>query len=254
MAVFLLFFFCIFIRSVVRSGASKWTERNWTYYMLNIWINDDLFLSRMHVYVYIYWGFDDTTLCIQTRASSYQKQLLQVMIGFLQFISNRYHKNALKWRPLQISSPLIFVYHFVLSHFRLTFLTIFCVIHKRIYVEMKMKSKFDQSMFDNVLFFVFCLHFIVGSAVKITNFQVPSWHIIENEENPQPLILDCEYDFQANEEGIVLKWLLNDTEIYQWIPGSKPSSRVSWFNISSHIIYRRSDLMRILCCFAKHFT
>lgn len=65
----------------------------------------------------------------------------------------------------------------------------------------------------------------VGNAVKITNFQVPSWHIIKNEENPQPLILDCEYDFQPNEEGIVLKWLLNGTEIYQWIPDSKPYSR-----------------------------
>lgn len=74
--------------------------------------------------------------------------------------------------------------------------------------------------------------FLVGNAVNITNFKVPSWHIIQDEDNPQPLILDCEYDYQPGEQGIVLKWLLNGTEIYQWIPDSTPPySRVSKFNL-----------------------
>lgn len=63
----------------------------------------------------------------------------------------------------------------------------------------------------------------VGGAVKITNFKVPSSYIIEDEEKPDnPLILDCEYEFQPNETGIVLSWWSNSTRIYQWIVNDKP--------------------------------
>lgn len=64
----------------------------------------------------------------------------------------------------------------------------------------------------------------VGGAVKITNFNVPSSYIIEDEENPGTLILDCEYKYESGEVGIVLDWWLNDTRIYQWIPNEKKSS------------------------------
>lgn len=32
------------------------------------------------------------------------------------------------------------------------------------------------------------------------------------------MILDCEYEISPNETGFVLKWVLNDMPIYQWIP------------------------------------
>lgn len=54
--------------------------------------------------------------------------------------------------------------------------------------------------------------------MKITSFEVPSQYIIEDEENPGTLVLDCAYESEPNEPGIVLKWWLNDTTIYQWIP------------------------------------
>lgn len=56
--------------------------------------------------------------------------------------------------------------------------------------------------------------------MKITNFNVPSSYIIEDDD--KPLILDCEYTFQPNESGIILLWKLNDTRIYQWIVDEKP--------------------------------
>lgn len=64
--------------------------------------------------------------------------------------------------------------------------------------------------------------YLVGNAVKITNFNVPSSYVIEDEENPDTLILDCAYEIEPNEKGIVLKWHLNGTMIYQWIPDSPP--------------------------------
>lgn len=68
----------------------------------------------------------------------------------------------------------------------------------------------------------------VSNAVKITNLKVPSVYILSNNENPEPLILDCEYDVSLRENGFVLKWLFNDHQIYQWIPSNhQPHSLVS---------------------------
>lgn len=60
-------------------------------------------------------------------------------------------------------------------------------------------------------------------AVKINNLKVPSEYILDNLENPEVLILDCEYDLPVDEKGFVLKWYWNDTLIYQWI--EMPQSR-----------------------------
>lgn len=61
------------------------------------------------------------------------------------------------------------------------------------------------------------------SGVKITNLKVPSTYTIENTINPDGgLILDCEYEVDPTETGFVLKWLLNEMTIYQWIP-SRPA-------------------------------
>lgn len=63
----------------------------------------------------------------------------------------------------------------------------------------------------------------VGGAAKITNFKVPSSYIIEDGEKPDnPLVLDCEYEFQPNETGRQISWWLNSTKIYQWIVETKP--------------------------------
>lgn len=80
----------------------------------------------------------------------------------------------------------------------------------------------------------------VGNAVNITEFNVPSSYVIEDEENPGTLILDCAYESEPNEKGVVLKWLLNGTLIYQWIPDRPPAH--SFVSIQSH----PNDLMRCI--------
>lgn len=74
---------------------------------------------------------------------------------------------------------------------------------------------------------MFFFSFSVCQAVKITNLKVPSVYILDNSENPEALILDCEYDVSPQEPGFVLKWWFNEHQIYQWIATNKqPSSLV----------------------------
>ncbi|XP_055694765.1 uncharacterized protein LOC129796669 [Lutzomyia longipalpis] len=56
------------------------------------------------------------------------------------------------------------------------------------------------------------------SAVRITELRVPATHVVDGD----PLVLDCVYDLAPEESKLVVKWLLNDQPVYQWIPGSRP--------------------------------
>ncbi|XP_055528842.1 uncharacterized protein LOC129720935 isoform X4 [Wyeomyia smithii] len=70
---------------------------------------------------------------------------------------------------------------------------------------------------------LFCLLFGVCSSVKITSLKVPSTYLLDkNSKNPDPLILDCEYEVDENEKGFVLKWFLDGQPVYQWIPTKNP--------------------------------
>lgn len=78
------------------------------------------------------------------------------------------------------------------------------------------------------LFFILCI--LTGSmSVKIINLNVPETYIINEDENSEKLILDCEYEIQPNETGFVLKWLFNGIIGYQWILHQKPFALVSIF-------------------------
>lgn len=70
-----------------------------------------------------------------------------------------------------------------------------------------------------------------SNCVKINSLKVPSTYTVETDETGESigddLILDCEYEIGQNETGFVLKWLLKDNLIYQWIPYDKPYSHVS---------------------------
>lgn len=35
-------------------------------------------------------------------------------------------------------------------------------------------------------------------------------------------LLDCDYDVHENEDGLVIKWFLNNNFVYQWIPPREP--------------------------------
>lgn len=91
---------------------------------------------------------------------------------------------------------------------------------------------------------------LVGNAVKITDFNVPSSYVIEDEENPDTLILDCAYEIEPNEKGIVLKWHLNSTMIYQWIPDSPPVHAFVSIRIASE---SRFNLMLFFVLFSFIF-
>lgn len=58
-------------------------------------------------------------------------------------------------------------------------------------------------------------------TVKITKLSVPSQYIL-NAHKPEHLVLDCEYEIEPHEKGLVLKWFLNSQPVYQWIPARQP--------------------------------
>lgn len=62
---------------------------------------------------------------------------------------------------------------------------------------------FAVNHISHLLFFFFA----VSESVEIKNINVPA--IYELKENPEPLILDCDYEMMPNESGFVLKWLHN---------------------------------------------
>lgn len=64
-------------------------------------------------------------------------------------------------------------------------------------------------------------------AVRIIKLGVPSSYVVDF---CRPLILDCDYEFQAYDVGFVLKWYHNNHLIYQWIPPRTPYSFVSFFH------------------------
>ncbi|KAH8305912.1 hypothetical protein KR018_003644, partial [Drosophila ironensis] len=58
-------------------------------------------------------------------------------------------------------------------------------------------------------------------SVRITNLRVPQFYTMQRSQEPAPLVLDCEVEFEGEEQGFVLKWLFNNHSIYQWIPSVK---------------------------------
>jgi len=66
---------------------------------------------------------------------------------------------------------------------------------------------------------------VAGQAggLQITDLKVPQ--LVKNGSG-RPLVLDCEYTLQPEEEGagLVVKWFFNSqpAPVYQWIPGKKP--------------------------------
>ncbi|KAL7024415.1 hypothetical protein ACKWTF_013030 [Chironomus riparius] len=66
-------------------------------------------------------------------------------------------------------------------------------------------------------------------SVKIKQITVPSVVVMDYDKanNKKPLnefFLDCEYDVDENENGLVIKWLLNGNLVYQWIPPRAPTA------------------------------
>lgn len=82
----------------------------------------------------------------------------------------------------------------------------------------------------SILFFTKRLFFIVSvRTVKITKLSVPSQYIL-NAHKPEHLVLDCEYEIEPHEKGLVLKWFLNSQPVYQWIPQRQPFGLKSFKN------------------------
>lgn len=79
-----------------------------------------------------------------------------------------------------------------------------------------------MNTFNNfpILFSLSLLYFTVRT-VKITKLSVPSQYIL-NAHKPEHLVLDCEYEIEPHEKGLVLKWFLNSQPVYQWIPARQP--------------------------------
>jgi hypothetical protein len=77
--------------------------------------------------------------------------------------------------------------------------------------------------------------------VKIQKITVPSVVVMdyntnlnENSRRPnlagQEYILDCEYEVDKDEHGLVVKWSLNGALVYQWIPPRAPTAMGAFKN------------------------
>lgn len=92
---------------------------------------------------------------------------------------------------------------------------------------------FYKQFFNIVTCFIFFYQKLVCSAVKIHSITVPSTYVLKSEE-PNSIVLDCDYTADEAETGFVLKWLLNNVAVYQWIPSSKtPFALVNCLIINS---------------------
>lgn len=79
----------------------------------------------------------------------------------------------------------------------------------------------------------------VSESVEIKNINVPA--IYELKENPEPLILDCDYEMMPSESGFVLKWLHNKVAVYQWIPTKKSPIALGSFKGRVDVNYAVDD-------------
>lgn len=66
--------------------------------------------------------------------------------------------------------------------------------------------------------------FSVCYGIKVRNLTVPQSYVLDRNTvaGQKPITLDCEYETDGNDTGVVLKWFFNNNPIYQWIPGSNP--------------------------------
>nr|XP_015836856.1 PREDICTED: uncharacterized protein LOC660111 isoform X2 [Tribolium castaneum] len=80
-------------------------------------------------------------------------------------------------------------------------------------------SNLKMQRFQSFLLFFITWEF--NSAVQINYIKVPS--AVKNDSG-SPVILDCNYSVRPDDSELVVKWLLNDEVVYQWIPPQKPQS------------------------------
>jgi hypothetical protein len=67
-------------------------------------------------------------------------------------------------------------------------------------------------------------------SVKIQKITVPSVVVMDYNPNMRDLpnlsapefTLDCDFDIDMGEHGLVIKWFLNNKLVYQWIPTTPP--------------------------------
>ncbi|CAH1119374.1 unnamed protein product, partial [Phaedon cochleariae] len=71
-----------------------------------------------------------------------------------------------------------------------------------------------------LVIFVVLIH--LGTGVKIHKLDVP-----EIIHFGHPVILDCDFTLETNDQELVVKWFFNNTLVYQWIPGTKKRPQVS---------------------------
>ncbi|XP_057658587.1 butyrophilin subfamily 2 member A2-like [Diorhabda carinulata] len=75
--------------------------------------------------------------------------------------------------------------------------------------------KLDRSL-NITIFIILIVSVNVGIGVRINRLEVP-----EVTRHGSPVILDCDFSLEANDQDLVVKWFFNKTLVYQWIPGTK---------------------------------
>lgn len=73
----------------------------------------------------------------------------------------------------------------------------------------------------------FWAFFTEARGLTLNEVQVPHMVVIDD-ENTEPIKLDCLYELNEDPTYLVVKWFIDDKGIYQWIRGQQPSVFV-WF-------------------------
>lgn len=96
----------------------------------------------------------------------------------------------------------------------------------------------DVFLINECYFWNTCTQCLGCHCVKITNLEVPTTYEISNSSDADDLVLDCEFELDAKDTGFVLKWLLDDQAIYQWIPGHKPYALVKMCKTTWNLLWK----------------
>lgn len=71
----------------------------------------------------------------------------------------------------------------------------------------------DINQINDEILSVIAVFLQLVSGIRIKNLRVP-----EVARYGRPVLLDCEYSVDDEEEGLVVKWHFNGSIVYQWIP------------------------------------
>lgn len=73
-----------------------------------------------------------------------------------------------------------------------------------------------------ILLWLTCFNAIKGLSEAAPKTIIEKKHFVIENDEPEPIILDCDYDAENYQSSLLVKWLKNGKTIYHWIKGHEP--------------------------------